>query len=113
MLIILVFIKKNVSVVYVCVMVTPYTGSTTPLLYMVCSDPESGTDHSIKEVSAYIIFGTWYKHEASRVNATSYFFALLCIFTNNIHVIVKFSSAEGTCILLYNRLSVEQICNSR
>ena len=68
---------------------------------MVCSDPESGTDHSIKEVSAYIIFGTWYKHEVSRVNATSYFFALLCIFTNNIYVIVKFSSAEGTCIIYY------------
>ena len=39
-----------------CVMISPYT-SSTPLPYMVCRNPDSGTEHSLKEVSAYII---WY-----------------------------------------------------
>ena len=59
---------------------------------MVCSDPESGTDHSLKEVSAYIIYlqGAYTGPQIS-------FCALLCIFTNDINVSVKNSSAEGIC----------------
>ena len=47
-------------------------GLSTPLPYMVYGDPESGTDYSLKEVNAYII---WYRVHTwgSRVNATSYF----------------------------------------
>ena len=61
---------------------------------MVCGDPESGTDPSLKKVSA-TLFDTGYTHGASRVNVIVC--ALLCLFTNNIHVNVKNSSAESTC----------------
>ena len=69
--------------------------------YMVRGDPESGTDHSLKDVSAYII---WYRVHtwASRVKLMpqAIFCALLCIFTNDIHVSVKNPSAEGTSLML-------------
>ena len=64
---------------------------------MVCSDPESCTDHSLKEVNQCIhYFGTGCTHGAPRVNATSSFCVILCIFTNDIHVSVKNSSADDT-----------------
>ena len=34
------------------------SSGSIPLPYMVCDDPESGTDHSLQEVSAYSI---WYR----------------------------------------------------
>ena len=49
----------------------PPTGSTL-LPYTMCGDPESGSDHFLKEVSD-TSFGTGYTHGTSRVNATSSF----------------------------------------
>ena len=90
-----------------CVMFIPYTGST-PLPYiMVCGDPESGTDHSLKEVSGYSI---WYRvHTWGRLGKchNSFFCTLLCLFTSDIHVSVKNSSAEGICICTYVHINWE------
>ena len=71
----------------VCNGLPPYTGST-PLPYMVCGDPDSGTDHSLKEVNAYII---WYRVHTWGLQGKCHIIlcALLCIFTNNIHISVK------------------------
>ena len=102
MLIVLVFIKglSLICSLCLCVMVTPLYTGRTPLPHMVCADPESGTDHSLKEVSAYII---WYRvHTWGLQGKQVIFCALLCIFTNNIHV--KNSSAEGAC--KYDKYSV-------
>ena len=66
---------------------------------MVCGDPESGTDHSLKEVNAYIIL--YRVHNWGLQGKCHKFFSvLLCVFTNNIHVSLKNSSAEGTCFIL-------------
>ena len=68
---------------------------STPLAYMVCGDLESGTDHSLKDFSAYII---WYRVHTWGLQwylPQDIFYALLCISTNNIHVIVNNSSAKG------------------
>ena len=74
-----------------------YTGSTL-LPYMVCSDPESGTDHSLKEVSAYII---WYRVHTWGLQGKchKFFCVLLCVFTNTIDVSLKNSSDGGTCCI--------------
>ena len=63
-----------------------------PCLIMVCGDPESGTDHSLKEISANIIL--------VQGNAKRYFLCTSVYIYKNIHVSVKNSSAEGTCILI-------------
>ena len=66
---------------------------------MVCSDPKTDTDHSLKEVSAYII---WYRGHTKGLQSKCYkvfFYAFLCIFTNNLHVSVNSSSVEGTCVI--------------
>ena len=59
---------------------------------MVCGDPESSTDYSLKEVSAYII---WYRLHTWGFQVI--FCALLCIIK---HISVKNQSAEGTCLLV-------------
>ena len=67
--------------------------------YMVCGDPESGTDHSLKEVSAYII---WYRMHTWGLQGKYHklFSVLFCIyFQTIIHVSVKNSSAECTCLM--------------
>ena len=86
--------RKNVSLICsLCVMVTP---PPPPLPYFECGDPESGTDPSQKEVSACI---SWYRLHTHRVNATSYCLcSFVYIYKNNIHVSIKISNAEGTCI---------------
>ena len=82
-------------------MVIPlYTGST-PLPYMVCGDPESGTDYSLLEVSAYII---WYRiHTLGLQGKCHKLFSVLFYVHLQIiclHVSLKNSSAEGTCTSL-------------
>ena len=48
----------------------------------------------------HTLFGTGYTHGASRVKATSYFLcSSVYIYREYIHVNVKNSTAEGTCIL--------------
>ena len=63
---------------------------------MVCGDPESGTDHSIKEVSAYIIRYRVHIWSLGGKCHKLFFYALLFISTNNIQVIVNYSSEKGT-----------------
>ena len=82
-----------------CVMVIPlYRQHPPPPPYMVCGDPESGTDQSLKEVSAYII---WYRVHTWGLQGKCHKFFFLgssgVFFTNNIHISVKNSSAQGTC----------------
>ena len=73
---------------------------------MVCGDPESGTDHSLKEVSAYI---RWYRVHTWGLQGKFQKLRsceLLCKFTNDIHVSVKNSSTEGTCLSLKGTCSI-------
>ena len=75
------------GILYIC---------STPLPYMVCSDPEIGTDHSLKEVSAYIIWNrvhTWGLQGKCHESFSEHF----CLYLQIIYANVKNSSAEGTC----------------
>ena len=62
---------------------------------MVCGDPESGTKGG--QCIHYLVQGT--HMGPPRLRQQVIFGALLCIFTESIHVNVKNSTAEGTCCL--------------
>ena len=68
---------------------------STPLPYMVCGDPESGTDHSLKQVSAYII---WYRVHTWGLQGKCHklFSVLFCVHLQIIHVSLKNSGAKDT-----------------
>ena len=68
------------------------TGST-PLLWFrgqPLGDPESGTDHSLKEVSAYII---WYRVHTLGLQGKCHWLFSVLLFTNNIHVRIQVPKA--------------------
>ena len=82
--------RKTLSLIgslCLCVMVIPLkaTGST-PLSYIVGGDPESGIDHSLKEVSAYII---WYRVHTLDLQGKCHRLFSVLLFTNNIHVYLQ------------------------
>ena len=80
--------RKTVSsICSLCLCVISNGHPSTPLPYMVCGDPESGTDQSR---SVHTLFGTGYTHGASRVY-------LQMIIDVHVNVNVKNSSAKVTC----------------
>ena len=82
---------------------SPQAPHGEPFPFLVCGDPESGTDHSLKEVSA--CHSTGHSTGASRVAVTRmsvlsliYFSKFYISFTIDKHVSIQDSSNEGTCV---------------
>ena len=87
-------------------MVISYTCSQ-PLPYRACSDPESGTDHSLKEVSAYIIWysvHTWDLQGSCHKDVCAVFDIIkksyILLLTIVKRICVMDSSPEGTCVII-------------
>ena len=68
---------------------------------MVCGDPESGTDHSLKEVSAYIV---WYRMHTWVLQGKHHKLCsvLFCVYLHMIYMFtsLKNPSTEGTCVCI-------------
>ena len=82
--------------------ISPQAPHGKPLPYMMCRDPESGTDHSLKEISVCLI---WHRvdtalgiqgscHKDVYAIFDLLFKKLILLFTTDKHVCLKDSSAE-------------------
>ena len=79
-------------------MVIPLYRQPPPcLMIMVCGDPASGTDHSLKEVSAYII---WYRVHTWGLQGKCHrlFSVLFCIYLQ----IYNYVSVKNSSVCTYN-----------